>query len=101
MNRINNMTTASLHIRLDQDIKTDAMRVLADMGTSVTEVVRQFLARIASDKALPYVPTAATGYYPPDDGLPTEEEHHAAQEQVYLQYPKLRTLQFRNRVLDV
>jgi addiction module RelB/DinJ family antitoxin len=95
------MTTASLHIRLDQDIKADAMRVLADMGTSVTEAIRHFLTRIANEKALPYSPSTAKGYYPPDDGLPTEEELRIAQEQVYQQYPELRTMKFKNRAFDL
>ena len=91
------MTTASIHIRLDPALKIDAMRVLADMGTSVTEVVRQFLTRVANDKALPYTPTAAPGYYLSDDGLPTEEELRIAQEQVYQQYPELRGYKFKNQ----
>lgn len=95
------MTTASIHIRLDQDIKTDAMRVLADMGMSVTQFVRHCLARVANDKALPYTPEIASGYYPQDDGLPTEEELRIAQEQVYQQYPELRGLKFKNRAFDL
>lgn len=86
------MTTASLHIRLDQDIKAEAMRVLTDMGTSVTAVVRDFLVRIASNKALPYEES---------DGLPSEEELRIAQEQVYVKYPELRGMEFKNRAFDL
>ncbi len=54
---------AFVRARIDEGLKTEAARVLAEMGLTVSDVVRMTLTRIAKDKALPFelkLPNAAT-----------------------------------------
>ena len=56
-------TTALVRARIDENLKNEAAAVLADMGLTVSEVVRMVLTRIAREKALPFdvrVPNALT-----------------------------------------
>jgi DNA-damage-inducible protein J len=55
--------TAMIHVRLDENIKTQAAETLAAMGLSVSDAVRVFLTRVAAEKQLPFalrVPNAET-----------------------------------------
>lgn len=55
--------TAFVRARIDEKIRDDAAAVLADMGLTVSDVVRMTLTKVAKDKALPYelkVPNAET-----------------------------------------
>jgi DNA-damage-inducible protein J len=45
---------AFVRARIDEDLKNDAAIVLAEMGLTVSDVVRMTLTRIAKDKALPF-----------------------------------------------
>lgn len=45
--------TSMLHIRVDDEIKTQAALALASMGLSVSEAVRLFLKRVVTEQALP------------------------------------------------
>ncbi|MBS7350720.1 MAG: type II toxin-antitoxin system RelB/DinJ family antitoxin [Comamonas sp.] len=52
-----------LHIRIDQEMKTQASEALASMGLSVSDAVRILLKRIVNDQAFPLelkVPNAET-----------------------------------------
>jgi DNA-damage-inducible protein J len=52
-----------IHIRVEDDIKTQATETLEAMGLSVSEAVRLFLHRVVADQALPFdvkVPNAKT-----------------------------------------
>jgi len=52
-----------LHVRLDDEIKTDASKALEAMGLSMADAVRIFLRRIVADQAFPLelkVPNADT-----------------------------------------
>jgi DNA-damage-inducible protein J len=52
-----------LHVRLDEHDKNEASAVLADMGLSVSAVVRLMMKRIALEKSVPFdlrIPNAAT-----------------------------------------
>jgi DNA-damage-inducible protein J len=52
-----------LHVRVDDEIKTQASEVLAAMGLTVPDAVRILLKRIVSDQAFPQelkVPNAQT-----------------------------------------
>ena len=52
-----------LHIRVDDDIKEQAIEALAAMGLSVSDAVRLFLRRVMIDQAFPLelkVPNAQT-----------------------------------------
>lgn len=52
-----------VHVRMDEDEKNEAAEVLAEMGLSVSSVVRVMLKRIAAEKAVPFdlrVPNAET-----------------------------------------
>lgn len=56
-------TTTFVRARIDEALKTEAAAVLAEMGLSVSDVVRMVLTRIAKDRALPLelkVPNAET-----------------------------------------
>lgn len=56
-------TTTFVRARVDEKIKNDAAAVLADLGLTVSDVVRMALTRVAIDKAIPTdlkVPNAET-----------------------------------------
>jgi len=56
-------STAFVRARIDETLKDEAAAVLAEMGLTVSDVVRMTLTRIAKDKALPFdlkVPNAET-----------------------------------------
>jgi len=46
--------TAFVRARIDETLKEDAAAVLADMGLTVSDVVRIVLTRVAKEKALPF-----------------------------------------------
>jgi len=46
--------TAFVRARIDETLKVEAAAVLADMGLTVSDVVRIVLTRVARDKALPF-----------------------------------------------
>jgi len=46
--------TAFVRARIDETLKEEAAAVLADMGLTVSDVVRIVLTRVAKDKALPF-----------------------------------------------
>jgi len=55
--------TAFVRARIDETLKNEAAAVLAEMGLTVSDVVRMTLTRIAKDRALPFelkVPNAET-----------------------------------------
>ncbi len=55
--------TAFVRARIDETLKNEATAVLADMGLTVSDVVRIALTKIAKEKALPFdmrVPNALT-----------------------------------------
>ncbi|MDO4682810.1 MAG: type II toxin-antitoxin system RelB/DinJ family antitoxin [Lautropia sp.] len=57
------MPSTMVHVRLDEQTKTQAAAALADMGLTLSDAIRVFLTRVAADKALPFalkVPNAAT-----------------------------------------
>jgi DNA-damage-inducible protein J len=56
-------STAFVRARIDEDLKNEAAAVLAEMGLTVSDVVRMTLTRVAKDKALPFdlkIPNAET-----------------------------------------
>lgn len=55
--------TTMMHIRVDEDIKTQATQTLDVLGLSVSEAVRLFLKRVVVEEGLPFalkVPSART-----------------------------------------
>lgn len=57
------MATSLVHIRVDEKVKAKAAKALAAMGLTVSDAVRILLARVATEKALPFevrVPNRAT-----------------------------------------
>jgi len=46
--------TSMVHIRVDEQVKTQATKVLTAMGLSVSDAVRIFLTRVAVEKRLPF-----------------------------------------------
>lgn len=55
--------TALVRARVDEKLKDEAAAVLADMGLTVSDVIRIVLTRVAREKALPFplhVPNAET-----------------------------------------
>jgi len=52
-----------LHVRVDEDVKTQASEALAAMGLTVSDAVRILLKRVVNDQAFPLelkVPNAQT-----------------------------------------
>jgi DNA-damage-inducible protein J len=57
------MSSAMLHVRIDEKIKEQATETLAAMGLSMSEAVRLFLHRVIAEQAFPFelkVPNAET-----------------------------------------
>lgn len=55
--------TAVVRARIDETIKNEASNVLAEMGLTVSDVVRIALTKVAKEKALPFdmrIPNALT-----------------------------------------
>jgi DNA-damage-inducible protein J len=55
--------TAFVRARIDEAIKNEAAEVLAEMGLTVSDVVRMTLTRVAKERALPFelkIPNAET-----------------------------------------
>jgi DNA-damage-inducible protein J len=55
--------TAMIHVRIDQELKSKASKTFGAMGLSLSEAVRVFLTRAATDQAFPFelrVPNAET-----------------------------------------
>lgn len=46
--------TAFVRARIDESLKEEAAAVLADMGLTVSDVVRIVLTKVARDKSLPF-----------------------------------------------
>jgi len=56
-------STAFVRARIDEKVKDEAAGVLAEMGLTVSDVVRMTLTRVAKERALPFelkVPNTAT-----------------------------------------
>ena len=57
------MATTMVHVRVDEQVKTQASEALAAMGLSVSDAVRILLTRVAAEKEFPFalkVPNAET-----------------------------------------
>jgi DNA-damage-inducible protein J len=55
--------TSMLHVRIDDEVKSQATVALTAMGLSISDAVRLFLKRVVSDQAFPLelkVPNAET-----------------------------------------
>ena len=46
--------TTMVHVRINENIKTQAAETLAAMGLTVSDAVRVFLTRVVTDKDLPF-----------------------------------------------
>lgn len=46
--------TAMVHVRVDEQIKTQATETLAAMGLSLSDAVRVFLMRVVADQQMPF-----------------------------------------------
>jgi DNA-damage-inducible protein J len=56
-------TTTMIHVRVDDETKTQATEALAAMGLTVSDAVRIFLKRVVAEQAMPLelkVPNAET-----------------------------------------
>ncbi|UAW63683.1 type II toxin-antitoxin system RelB/DinJ family antitoxin [Mycoavidus sp. HKI] len=56
-------TTTMVHVRVDEQMKAQAVETLAAMGLSISDAIRVFLMRIVAEKQLPFalkVPNAET-----------------------------------------
>lgn len=56
-------STSMLHVRMDDNVKAQAIAALADMGLSASDAVRLLFHRIIADQAFPLelkVPNSAT-----------------------------------------
>ena len=56
-------TTAMVHVRVDEHIKTQATETLAAMGLTVSDAIRVFLIRVVAEQQLPFAlkaPNAGT-----------------------------------------
>jgi len=55
--------TTMVHVRVNESIKTQAAQALTAMGLTVSDAVRVFLTRVATDQELPFAlknPNAAS-----------------------------------------
>ena len=47
-------TATMIHVRVDEQLKQNATQTLEAMGLSVSDAVRVFLTRVATEKAIPF-----------------------------------------------
>ncbi len=47
-------TTTMIHVRVDEQLKTQATETLATMGMTVSDAVRVFLTRVVAEKQIPF-----------------------------------------------
>lgn len=47
-------STTMVHVRIDEHLKAQATKTLADMGLSVSDAVRVFLTRVVAEQQLPF-----------------------------------------------
>ena len=47
-------TTTMVHVRLDEQIKTQAAETLAAMGLTVSDAIRVFMTLVVAEKQLPF-----------------------------------------------
>lgn len=47
-------TTTMVHVRVDENVKTQATETLASMGLTLSDAIRVFLTRVVADKELPF-----------------------------------------------
>jgi len=47
-----------LRVHIDNETKSQARKILANMGLSISDVVRIFLKRVINDRAFPFEPDA-------------------------------------------
>jgi DNA-damage-inducible protein J len=52
--KTNTASTTMIHVRVNNQIKTQAARVLAKMGLSISDAVRLLLIRVIAEKAMPF-----------------------------------------------
>lgn len=55
--------TTMIHVRVDETLKSEATKALADMGLTISDAVRVLLTRVAKEHAFPFpikVPNAQT-----------------------------------------
>jgi DNA-damage-inducible protein J len=50
------MTNTVVRARIDQEVKDEAVAVLASIGLTVSDAFRLMMVRIAKEKALPFEP---------------------------------------------
>ena len=48
--------TATITVRLDEQVKRDAQKVLKQLGMTTTQAITMYLNQISLEKALPYHP---------------------------------------------
>ena len=56
-------STAMIHVRIDEQLKTAATETLASMGLSLSDAIRVFLTRVVADNEMPFsikAPNAAS-----------------------------------------
>lgn len=46
--------TTMVHVRVDENIKTQATETLASMGLTLSDAIRVFLTRVVADQELPF-----------------------------------------------
>ncbi len=47
-------TTTMVHVRVDENVKTQATETLALMGLTLSDAIRVFLTRVVADQELPF-----------------------------------------------
>ncbi|AGX87500.1 type II toxin-antitoxin system RelB/DinJ family antitoxin [Candidatus Symbiobacter mobilis] len=48
------ITTTMVHVRVDEQIKTQAAATLATMGLTISDAVRVLLTRVVADQQMPF-----------------------------------------------
>lgn len=57
------MSTTMIHVRLDENLKNEAVSALEAMGLSLSDAIRVFLTRVVAEQQIPFtlrVPNAET-----------------------------------------
>jgi len=56
------MPTTHIHVRIDDDIKTQAQQIFSDMGLDLSTAVNMFIKQVVLTRGFPYLPSADPFY---------------------------------------
>ncbi|MDR1800728.1 MAG: type II toxin-antitoxin system RelB/DinJ family antitoxin [Lachnospiraceae bacterium] len=56
------MASTHIHVRIDQNTKSQAQQILADMGLDISTAINMFIKQLVRNQSFPFLPTADPFY---------------------------------------